>query len=90
MLRKVIKLQTPTVLWPGEGTISLSCSMYMGFSYVSQTEIDTLEPLVPEPSAFGAEMVSWNMNIFKFTQKYHSDIKALKVLRLQFCFDYML
>jgi hypothetical protein len=29
-MRMVIWLQTPIVFWPGDGTISLSCSMYMG------------------------------------------------------------
>ena len=29
-MRRVILSQTPTVFWLGGGTISLSCSMYMG------------------------------------------------------------
>jgi hypothetical protein len=37
----------------------------MGFSYVSQTEIHTSEPLVPEASASGAEMVIKNLNRYK-------------------------
>jgi hypothetical protein len=36
--------------------------MYMGFSYVSQTEIYTAEPLVPEPSASEAEMANKSLN----------------------------
>jgi hypothetical protein len=64
-MRKVIKLQTPTVLWPGGGTISLSSSVHTGFSYVSQTEIDTAEQLAPEPSASEAEMAIKNQNRYK-------------------------
>jgi len=29
-MRRVIRLQTGTVLWLGEGAVSLSCSVYMG------------------------------------------------------------
>ena len=61
----MIKLQTPTVLWSGGGIIFLSCSMYMVFSYVSQTEIYTAEPLVPEPSASEAEMAIKSLNRYK-------------------------
>ena len=40
-------MQTPTVLWRGRGTISPS---------YRQAEIHTVEPLVPEPSAFEVEL----------------------------------
>jgi len=50
-MRRAIWLQTATVFWPVEGTISLSCSMYVGVSDVRQKEIHTAEP-----SAFGVEM----------------------------------
>ena len=57
-MRKVIWLQTPTVFWLGGGSISPSCSMYVGFSDVRQTEIHTAEPLVSEPTAFEVELVT--------------------------------
>ena len=44
----MIWLENPTIFWLGGGTISLSCSMYMGFSDVRQTEIHTAEPQVSE------------------------------------------
>jgi len=56
-MRKVTRLQTPTVLWPGGGTISPSYSMCMGLRIVGQAEIHTAEPLVPEPSATEVELV---------------------------------
>ena len=51
----------PTVIWPGGETIN---AMYIqlqnvhGVNGVTQTEIQTAEPVVPEPSAFGAEMAT--------------------------------
>ena len=51
----VIWLPTPIVFWLGEGTVSLSCSIY-SVSEVRQTEIHTAEALVHEPSVFEFEM----------------------------------
>jgi hypothetical protein len=50
-MRRVIWLQLPTVrvFWLGVGTISLSCSMYLGLVML---EIHTAEPRMPELSAF--------------------------------------
>ena len=54
----MIWLQTRTVFWLGEGTISPSCWMYRGFNDARQMEIHTAEPLVPEPSAFEVELAT--------------------------------
>jgi len=48
---RVIWLQTPTVFWLGGGTISQLLNIH-GVNDVRQTEINTAEPTVPEPSAF--------------------------------------
>ena len=55
-MSRVIWLQTPTVYWLGEGTISLSYFNIHGVNDVRQTEIHTAEPLVPESSAFEIEL----------------------------------
>ena len=55
----VIWLQTPIVFWLGVGTISLSCSMYMGLATLGRQK-HTAEPLVPEPSAFEVELAIEN------------------------------
>jgi hypothetical protein len=55
-MRRVIWLQTPTVFWLGEGTISRSCFNVRGVNEVRQTEIHTAEPLVPEHSASAIEL----------------------------------
>jgi len=51
----VIWLQTPIVFWLGGGTISQLFNVH-GVINVTQTEIHTAEPLVPEPSACEFEM----------------------------------
>ena len=50
-MRRVIWLQTPTVLRQGGENISFSSSMYIGLMMLRQTDIHTAETLVREPSA---------------------------------------
>jgi len=54
-MRKMTRLQTPTVLWLGGGTISPNYSMCIGLRMLGRQEIHTAEPLVPEPRAFEIE-----------------------------------
>ena len=51
-MARAIWLQTPTVIWLGGGNISLSYWV----NDVTQTEIHTVPPLVPEPGALEVEM----------------------------------
>jgi hypothetical protein len=51
----VIWLWTPTVFWLGGSTISQLLNVH-GVNDVRQTEINTEEPLVPEPSATEVEL----------------------------------
>ena len=54
-IRRAIWLQTVSLFWLGEGMISQLFNVH-GFSDVRQTEINTAEPLMSEPSDFGVEM----------------------------------
>jgi hypothetical protein len=60
-MRRVIWLQTATVLWRGGGIICQLLNVH-GDNDVKQTEIHTAEPLVPEPSAFEVEMATEKLN----------------------------
>ena len=55
-MRKATWLQTPTVLWIGGGIISPPIHNVHGVKDVGQTEIDTAEPPVPDPSASEVEL----------------------------------
>jgi len=59
-MSRVICLQSPTVFWLGAGSTSLSFFNVNEVSKVRQTEINTTEPLVNEPSAFEFRMVIEN------------------------------
>jgi len=59
----VIWLQTPTVFWLGEGTISPRYLMYMGINDVRPTEIHTAGALVPESSASEVELAIERLKI---------------------------
>jgi hypothetical protein len=63
-MRRVIWLQTATVFWLGGGNISQLFSV-QGVSVVRQTEIYTVESLVPEPSTFEVEMAIENLKRHK-------------------------
>ena len=54
----MIWLQTPTVFWMSGGTFFSQLLNVHGVNDVRQTEIPTAEPLVPQPSAFDAEMTN--------------------------------
>jgi hypothetical protein len=54
-MRRVIWLQTPTVFWLDEGTITPSHLIYLGLVMLGR-QIQTTGPLVPELSAFDNEM----------------------------------
>jgi len=57
-MRRVIRLQTPTVLWLGGGIISLSYLNTYEVNDVRQTDIWTAEPLVLEFSVPEVQMAT--------------------------------
>jgi len=54
-MKRVIWLQTPTVFWLWRNHFSQLLNVYE-VNDVKWTEINTAEPLVPEPSAFEVEL----------------------------------
>jgi hypothetical protein len=63
-MRRVIRLQIPTLFWIGGGTISLNSSTYLVI-VMSGRQKHTAEPLVPEPSAFEIEVAVEVLKVHK-------------------------
>jgi hypothetical protein len=59
----VIWLQTPTAFWLGGGNTSIS--QLLNDNDVRQTEINTAEPLVSEPSAFEVDLATGKLKSHK-------------------------
>jgi hypothetical protein len=70
-MRRVIWLQSLTVLWLVGGTIYLSCSMYVRLLILGR-QIHTAETLVPEPSTFGFSCLlkRWKVTNYQVLNKY--------------------
>jgi hypothetical protein len=76
-MRRVMSLQTPTVLWLGGGIISQLLNLNRD-NDVRLTEIHTAEPLVAEPSAFKVEMATEKLKRHKSPGIYHIPAKLIK------------